>query len=142
MADGSGRSPLLNDAPFASAPPLAPGSETGFELQPSAPAAPLTAAELQHLVQSLPTGQELLPTEQDTHKNTITRVDSVNANMVAKIEDVLGFSRDAHALLVRIKDKHDEPAKDQPNGKSAVLAAIKDIVPMVKHGRDTSDIRL
>lgn len=64
MADGSGRSPLLDDAPFASAPPLAPGSETGFELQPSAPAAPLTAAELQHLVQSLPTGQELLPTEQ------------------------------------------------------------------------------
>ncbi|CAE6966645.1 unnamed protein product, partial [Symbiodinium natans] len=65
MADGSGRSPLLDDAALgATAPPMPLGPETNLELQPSAPAAPLTAAELEHLMQSLPTGRDPLPTEQ------------------------------------------------------------------------------
>ena len=62
----------------------------------------------------------------------MTRVDTVNANIVAKVESVLGFSRDAHALL----NKFDDLSKDQSSNKSAVLGAIKDTVPMVKHGRD------
>ena len=49
---------------------------------------------------------------------------------------MLGFSRDAHALLVRLKDRSEEISKDQSNNKSAVLDAIKDLIPMVKHGRD------
>ncbi|OLP88498.1 PI-PLC X domain-containing protein 1 [Symbiodinium microadriaticum] len=67
---------------------------------------------------------------------TVNRVDTVNANIVAKVESVLGFSRDAHALLVRLKDRSEEISKDQSNNKSAVLDAIKDLIPMVKHGRD------
>ena len=66
----------------------------------------------------------------------IGRIDSVNANVVAKIESVLGFSRDVHALLVRLKDRSEELTKETNNAKSAVLAAVKDVVPMVRHGRD------
>ena len=79
---------------------------------------------------------ELLAALRDNFDKTVNRVDTVNANIVAKVESVLGFSRDAHALLVRLKDRSEEISKDQSNSKSAVLAAIKDLIPMVKHGRD------
>ena len=79
---------------------------------------------------------ELLGALRDNLDKTVNRVDTVNANIVAKVESVLGFSRDAHALLVRLKDRSEEISKDQSNSKSAVLAAIKDLIPMVKHGRD------
>ena len=79
---------------------------------------------------------ELLTALRDSCDKTVNRVDTVNANIVAKVESVLGFSRDAHALLVRLKDRSEEISKDQTNSKSAVLAAIKDLTPMVRHGRD------
>ena len=79
---------------------------------------------------------DLMMTIQDNHKGAMGRIDSVNANVVAKIESVLGFSRDAHALLVRLKDKSEELSKDTGNVKSAILRAVKDMVPMVRHGRD------
>ncbi|CAE7191636.1 unnamed protein product [Symbiodinium microadriaticum] len=61
------------------------------------------------------TSDGLLHILKDNHDKTVTRVDTVNANIVAKVESVLGFSRDAHALLVRIKDKFDELSKDTSN---------------------------
>ena len=79
---------------------------------------------------------EFLNALRDNYDKTVNRVDTVNANIVAKVESVLGFSRDAHALLVRLKDRSEEISKDQSNSKSAVLAAIKDLTPMVRHGRD------
>ena len=93
--------------------------------------------ELQPLLEKW--AKDVLPHDSSgstTSGDVIGRIDSVNANFVAKIESVLGFSRDAHAMLVRLKDKSEELTKETNNAKSAVLAAVKDVVPMVRHGRD------
>ncbi|CAE7607319.1 unnamed protein product [Symbiodinium sp. CCMP2592] len=54
------------------------------------------------------------------------------ANMLAKVDQALGYMRDDHALIVRLKDKLEETKSDGEKHKAALQGDIRNIVALVR----------
>ncbi|CAE7036952.1 unnamed protein product, partial [Symbiodinium sp. CCMP2456] len=80
--------------------------------------------------------QEVQKLANDKHAEAQASANEKHAALVTKVDNVTGYLREDHALIVRLKDKNEELSKDALGHRSAILAEIKNVTPVIRRGAD------
>ncbi|CAE7450117.1 unnamed protein product, partial [Symbiodinium sp. CCMP2456] len=80
--------------------------------------------------------QEVQKLANDKHAEAQATANEKHAALATKVDNVTGYLREDHALIVRLKDKNEELGKDALGHRSAILAEIKNVTPVIRRGAD------